>query len=447
MSTSIFWLYLIIFVIIDVRFCMLGKKFRDIIIGKDTYIVSWVEYKNAILRGHLIVVSIFVGLTYLITDSLNGIQGNQFYYLAVIISAIITLFLNRKGKYRLANVLFMLMINAIIFLFASNDYVRSGVYMFFVISGITGFALFGHKDRNLAIGFASLSAVLFFLSYWGGFSIQPKQVFTEEFLRINFAINFIIALATGIALLYFLIDVNYAAERELLIKNDLLVKTNNELDRFVYSASHDLRAPLRSLLGLIEVSQKSVSQEEIDQCLDLMKQRIHNMDDFIREIIDFSRNSRQEIKNDRFLLLPVVKEIIDDLKFADGLEQIYVRLNIPSTLEINTDLTRLKVILNNLIGNAFKYHDDLKEQQEVFIRAATEQDQVRIDIEDNGLGIAEEHQSKIFEMFYRASEKSQGSGLGLYIVRETLSKLKGSIQLKSKAGGGSVFTIWVPNRQ
>lgn len=425
---------------------MLGKKFRDIIIGKDTYIVSWVDYKNAILSGHLIVVAILVGVIYLINDRLNGIYGNEPYYIAVIAIALVALVFNRKRRYRLANILFMTLINVIVFLFASNDTYRAGIYMFLVISGITGFALFGHKDRKLAIAFALLSAVLFFLSYWGGFSIQPKRIFTEEYVQIMFATNFVIALITAIALLYFLIDVNHATEKELLAKNDLLAKTNKELDRFVYSASHDLRAPLRSLLGLIEVTQKTNDPEEIQQCLDLMRHRVHNMDGFIKEIIDFSRNARQEVKQESLLLLPIIQETIEDLKFAEGMEQIYVRLDIPPNLEIISDSTRLKVILHNLIGNSFKYHDPQKEQQEVMVRAYPEGEQIRIDIEDNGVGIGVEHQEKVFDMFYRASEKSHGSGLGLYIVQETLALLRGSIQMQSTAGKGSRFTIWLPIR-
>ncbi len=424
---------------------MFRRKFRDLIIGKDTYIDSWVDYKNAILRGHLIVVSLLVGIAYMFMDRYNHVSGNDLYYIAVIVTGAITFILNRKKKYLLSNILFLSLINAIVFLFASSDSYRSGVYIFFVITGITSVTLFGRKDRTLAIFFVILSVILFFLSYWGNFSILPKRVLTEEYIQISFATNFVIALVTGITLLYFLIDVNHGTEREILKKNELLAKTNKELDRFVYSASHDLRAPLRSLLGLIEVTQKTQSPEEVKECLELMKQRIDNMDGFIKEIIDFSRNARQDVKRENFVLLPIIKETVDNLKFAEGMEKIYVRVDIAPSLSIVSDLPRLKVVLQNLIGNAFKYHDHGKEQQEVLIRAEAEGDQVRIEIEDNGLGIAAEHHSRIFEMFYRASEKSQGSGLGLYIVRETLTKLNGSIKFHSLAGQGSRFTVWLPN--
>ena len=424
---------------------MLGRKFRDLVIGKETFVDSWVEYKHAILRGQLIVVSLFVGIVYIIVDWYNNVLGNEPYYVAVIVTAIVTFILNRKRKYLLSNILFLSLINTIVFLFASNDSYKSGVYMFFVITGITSVTLFGRKNRGLAIFFIILSVILFFLSYWGNFSIQPKRVFTEEYIQISFATNFVIALVTGITLLYFLIDVNHVTEREILTKNELLAKTNRELDRFVYSASHDLRAPLRSLLGLIEVTQKTHDQEEINECLELMKQRIDNMDEFIKEIIDFSRNARTEVKKENFILLPIIKEMVENLKFAEGMEKIYVRMDVAPELKMVSDLPRLKVILQNLIGNAFKYHDSQNEQPEVLIRAEAEGNQVRIEIKDNGLGIAAEHQARIFEMFYRASDKSQGSGLGLYIVKETLAKLNGSIKVDSVVGKGSQFTVWVPN--
>lgn len=127
------------------------------------------------------------------------------------------------------------------------------------------------------------------------------------------------------------------------------------------------------------------------------------------------------------------------------MEQVYVRLDVPAEYHLTTDIARLRVVLHNLIGNALKYCDPQKESQEIAIRVVAHEDATCIEIEDNGVGIAPEHQDKIFDMFYRASEQSNGSGLGLYIVRETLARLNGSIQLKSALGQGSTFTLWLPN--
>jgi signal transduction histidine kinase len=338
----------------------------------------------------------------------------------------------------------MLLINLLVFLFASNDQYRSGVYIFFVVTAMSSIAIFGHRYKYWAFAFVCLSIALFFISYWGGISIQPKRNYSEAYINLNFAINFLIAMLSVIAQLYFLIAINTKTEKEIMAKNELLAKTNTELDRFVYSASHDLRAPLRSLLGLIEVTQKTVRPEEIQECLMMMKDRVHNMDLFIKEIIDFSRNARQALRYEPINVRAMVQEVINDLKFAEGMEQIYVRLDIPSDFTILTDKSRLSVVLHNLIGNAFKYHDPQKENQEVTVKVTGDSDQTKIEISDNGIGIAPEHQEKIFEMFYRASEQSNGSGLGLYIVRETVTKLKGNIQVSSTPGLGSVFAITLP---
>ena len=385
---------------------MFGRRFRNLIIGKQNYIESWLDYKNAVLRGNLIVLSIFVGAVYLLVDWINDITGNELYYVSAILIGVIALYLNRLGKHKLSSISFMLLINLLVFLFASKDQYRSGVYIFFVVTAMSSIAIFGHRYKYWAFVFVCLSIALFFISYWGGISIQPKRNYSEAYINLNFAINFLIAMLSVIAQLYFLIAINTKTEKEIMAKNELLAKTNTELDRFVYSASHDLRAPLRSLLGLIEVTRHTTNPEELEQCYSLMKDRVHNMDAFIKEIIDFSRNARQSIKKEPVILFQAIQETIDDLKFAEGLEQIYVRLEIPRDHQIVTDKSRLSVILHNLIGNAFKYSDAKKENQEVAIRVFPEGETTRIEIADNGLGIAADYHEKIFEKQSKECEKN-----------------------------------------
>jgi signal transduction histidine kinase len=100
--------------------------------------------------------------------------------------------------------------------------------------------------------------------------------------------------------------------------------------------------------------------------------------------------------------------------------------------------------MNNLLANAFKYSDSSKSKQEIKIVANLSDTHWRFTIQDNGVGISEEHLPRIFEMFFRASESSEGSGLGLYIVKEALEKLKGKITVLSKLHEGTSFTITLP---
>lgn len=242
------------------------------------------------------------------------------------------------------------------------------------------------------------------------------------------------------------IDINERknAEQELLRKNIELAKTNKELDRFVYSASHDMRAPLSSLLGLIDVAEKSDDPADLPMCFSMMKKRIGTMEGFIREVTDYSRNTRLEITNSDIPLHDFFNQAFDNLEFSFPKGTLRFENKIAKGLTLYTDPNRIKVVVNNLLSNAIKYSDPLKSERVITCNAEIVSNKVCIEISDNGLGIEEEHVEKIFEMFYRASDQSEGSGLGLYIVSETLQRLKGTISCKSKIGEGTTFTICLP---
>jgi PAS domain S-box-containing protein len=240
------------------------------------------------------------------------------------------------------------------------------------------------------------------------------------------------------------IDGRKKAEKEIIVKNNQLAKTNEELDRFVYSASHDMRAPLSSLLGLIHLSEKTSQLDELRLYNSMMKDRIQVMEGFIKEVTDYSRNTRLELSLSKISLANLVRDVVDHLSYSRINIKMKVVVEIESELTITTDPSRVKVILNNLISNAYKYHRDEVENPFIRITAYQSANQVLISIEDNGRGIGREHHHRIFDMFYRASENSEGSGLGLYIVKETLEKLGGDISVHSETGKGSTFTFALP---
>ncbi|MBN8576906.1 MAG: HAMP domain-containing histidine kinase [Cytophagales bacterium] len=239
-------------------------------------------------------------------------------------------------------------------------------------------------------------------------------------------------------------DLNFHSEKEILKKNTLLSKTNRELDRFVYSASHELRAPLTSLLGLLDIAGRTSHKEELKKCHAMMHERIQSMDLLIKEIIDFTRNERLTLREEKFALRPLVQRILDDLKFMGPVHKQTIEIHIDAGLEITTDATRLKILLNNLISNSFKYADRHKPICTVAVGAHLENQHLIIWVKDNGQGISAEHHKKIFSMFYRGSEDSTGSGLGLYIVHEIVARLNGTIRLESTPGEGAIFTLRLP---
>jgi signal transduction histidine kinase len=257
-------------------------------------------------------------------------------------------------------------------------------------------------------------------------------------------LNFSAALPAAVMAVYLLISLNHHNALQLIENNNLLSKTNTELDRFVYSTSHDLRAPLTSVMGLINITERSQTPEDIAKYLGMMRDRVHSLDRFIKDITDYSRNNRLEIKKEKVNLAALAHEIWENLKFSPEAENINFLIDIPEDLTIESDKNRLQVIIGNLISNAVRYHDSRKADQFIRLRYKVSGRVFCIKVEDNGQGIAQEYHSKIFEMFYRANEKSKGSGLGLYIVKEALMKLSGSIQLDSTPGLGTTITIKLP---
>ena len=232
--------------------------------------------------------------------------------------------------------------------------------------------------------------------------------------------------------------------QELTKTNDELQKVNKELDAFVYRVSHDLRAPLVSMLGLISISRLEDNQQKQERYLDLMEKSIQRLDEFILDIMNYSRNTRTDLRSDEVALASLVDHLIEDLRYSQQ-GNISISSDVPGDLSIRTDAQRLQPILNNLLSNSIRYMDQEKDEKWVRISARPHENGIMISVEDNGIGIEQEHQDKIFNMFYRASRQSEGSGIGLYIVQETVEKLQGRIELESEIGKGTTFRIYLPN--
>ena len=417
--------------------------YRDFMLGRELYIPSRVDYKNALLRSHFAVITMAVSLVYIFIDRYHGVYGSEPYYALVVLLAIITLVLNRFHKFKFATFLFLSLINIFIFYFSAIDPFESGVFLYFIVCCLMAFALFGYHNLRLSFLFITISVTLFLISFWADLDFLPERQYTELYLRVSYTINFLVTLICSAAILYYLMEVNHYSEKRILDKNEQLEKANAELDRFVYSASHDLRAPLSSLLGLIEVAR--IDPGHVLRYMQMMKSRIHDMEAFIREIINYSRNSRMEVANNPVLLKKAVDDVTHELSFIEESKSIELFNQIPDDLVIHTDGTRLKVILSNLVANSIKYRNGKTEKP--FLQLGAQKDAVGITIwvKDNGLGIETEHIDKIFNMFYRAHEDSKGSGLGLYIVKETVAKLGGEVKVESIVGKGSTFWIHLPH--
>ncbi|MGM0579082.1 MAG: PAS domain S-box protein [Bacteroidota bacterium] len=235
------------------------------------------------------------------------------------------------------------------------------------------------------------------------------------------------------------------AEEKLRKQFKELQKTNFELDKFVYSVSHDLRAPLASILGLINVAQIENPTDPQNKYWDMVRKSINKLEGFIRDILDYSNNSRTEINIKKIDFKKIMDEVQENFSYLKGIERLNIEIEINDKVPFYSDENRIKIILNNLFSNAIKYQDLNKKSSYFKLNIEISEKQALINISDNGIGIEEAHLDKVFNMFYRASENSKGSGLGLYITNEIVLKLGGTINIKSEEGKGTSFEIIIPS--
>lgn len=236
-----------------------------------------------------------------------------------------------------------------------------------------------------------------------------------------------------------------AQQEQLKHTNDELKTINVELDNFVYRSSHDLVAPLKSLRGLIQIAQNENNVELQKNYFGLMNTSINKLEDFIKSIMDFSTNAKKPIDYQVVKLDELLDSVVNDIKYYDNSDKVKLIRMYDSDFEICTDVKRVHIVLSNLVTNAVKYHNFNQDAEPYIKISAMKHDEYyELHVEDNGQGISEEFHSKIFDMFFRAHQGSQGSGLGLYIVADTLNVLNGKISFTSRLRKGTIFKIQLP---
>ncbi len=235
------------------------------------------------------------------------------------------------------------------------------------------------------------------------------------------------------------------SEAELRLQNEQLTKANMELDRFVYQVAHDLRGPLMRMKGMVELHR--LDPDMIQELLPMVNESVEQMDHFITEIIDFAKNHRKEVEGVSIDFQDLVEDVVSNAKNNIDTSSIELQMEVQQDHEFVSDPLRIHAILNNLISNATQYYDAAKSNPYAKIIIKTDPTQASIKVEDNGMGIDSDQQQAVFDMFYRGSRNSTGSGLGLYIVKEIVNRLGGIVDLSSHLGHGTVVEVKLRNRQ
>ena len=234
----------------------------------------------------------------------------------------------------------------------------------------------------------------------------------------------------------------YRGKIDLRNKVIELEKTNDELNRFIYSISHELRAPLVSIMGIVNLVKLENLYKSSGEYWSLIESCSNKLDYYIQKTIQYYKNN----KADEELIEIDFKNLIDQLV------DVHTYANIETSFTVNVDQNavfkgdyfRIEVVLGNLISNAIKYQKVDEKSKKVAIKINVEEKFVDISINDNGIGILNEHLEKIFLQFFK-SKVNHGSGLGLFIVKEALNKINGRISVKSTIDLGTTFTITIPN--
>lgn len=421
------------------------RAIRNFIIGKGVYIESRNEFRQIMLSGQYALISIVVILFYLIMDlrSWPATSQTSILYIVTLALVITSLILHRHQRHCLANFFLFPTFNIVLFLLVSSEDHTTGAFVFFIPASLGSFAVFNYSQRRIAVAFAFAGFGLFALAMMGNFSLFTFRHYSDSYIQMNQLINFSLAFPISIMAVYLLISLNHHNANNLLKSNKQLEKLNQELDRFVYSTSHDLRAPLLSVQGLLKLMEAS-GHEDRTKYQRMIQDRLLSLDKFIHDITDYSRNTRLKIVRENVNLSALALDIWESLKYSADAQGIIFINDLPDNLIVSNDGSRLRIVISNLIANAIRYHDHRKENKYIRIYHHQTKTSFSMHIQDNGQGIAPEYQSKIFDMFFRGNESSQGSGLGLYIVKETLEKLSGSIQLTSTLRHGSTFSVSMP---
>lgn len=397
----------------------------------------------------LIIVGLFISS---VVDAFLGIYDEVFITLfTLLLFVVILLFVDKNKYYNTAVTISIFTLCSLIFYSDSKYGYEAGVFILFLpvafaISFVTRYKSYHFiLHFGIPIGYLILSIItdhsLLFDTNINGFQKKVTLVFNLSLSAILFAL-----------FIYYINKVNNNYEKglskaiqKLKSKNKEQLNLNHQLDQLLAVVSHELRAPIASVLTLIKITKEEKDPDKVAEYMSLEEKSLTKINEFIEDIINYSRNTNLSLEKEKIDFKPIIQNILNQYSYHKNFASIETSLTVEQTEKFTSDKKRIQIIMSNLIANAFKYHDEKKPAPYIDINVAVVNKQAKIIVKDNGKGIHKNNINRVFDMFYRANEKISGSGLGLYLVKETVEKLGGSIRVNSVPDQESSFQIELPD--
>ena len=234
------------------------------------------------------------------------------------------------------------------------------------------------------------------------------------------------------------------AEQNLAVRNAELEQTNAELDKLVYSASHDIRAPLTSIAGGLQYAIENSKDDKLQEIFALMEKNLNNLDAIIYDMTCFSGNKRERVEKTILDAKYLYDKALGGISGINQVDTVQCLFKSEIAQPMLADEGRMVQMIKILLDNGVNFKDTSKGTCWVKTTFYEKEDAYLFTVKDNGIGIAPEEGDKIFQMFYRGSNKSNGSGLGLYLLKEITKKLNGKVSYTSVQGEGSEFNVEIP---
>lgn len=396
-----------------------------------------------------------IGAIILLISTIPDIYFQQWITVAIefitLIIFFVLLWLNSKIKVKHIGSILSFTTNCGIFLACISLGDMSRAYLYYIPLFITTFLIIDYKNK-IVLFFNLIHIVMgiflidvFDLTYFLDTTLSPEIVHSygkfNTFLALTASIYFLLAFVKEIS----------ENERNFLMiqetfkaKNDELTKRNDELDRLIYSISHDIKSPLASITGLIYIAKLENNQPVLNEYFDRLDLSVKKLKVFLDNIINYYKNTKFEIQSEKIYFEDEIKNLLENFTYHPNFKDIKINLVCQQEQPFIGDRLRIQTILLNLLSNAVKYQNENEINKRIDILVKTINNKVQIEVSDNGIGIDDNSKHRIFEMFYRGTVKSDGSGLGLYILNETITKLNGKVIIESQKDKFTKFLVEIP---